>query len=244
VAKTKGLEVIEPELQIVTAPALAGSAAGLVTALITEAVQERGRCRFGLAGGSTPEPLYEQLALGQLPWAAIDCYWGDERVVEPDDPASNYAMVQRSLLDKVDVPPRNIHRIHGELAPDAAARAYTEVLGDQPLDVLLLGMGGDGHTASLFPETPALMNSDERVVATTSPVPPFYRISLGLRAINEARVVVLLVAGAGKAARLAEVHTQITSGVLLLPAARVQPTRGRLIWLIDTAAATKLEISQ
>jgi 6-phosphogluconolactonase len=235
--------VVEPELHIVTGPALAGTAAELVATLITEAVRERGRCRFGLAGGSTPQPVYEQLA-GRLPWQAIDWYWGDERMVEPDDAASNYAMVQRCLFGGVDAPPENIHRIHGELATDAAVRAYTELLGDQPLDVLLLGMGGDGHTASLFPDTPALANTEARVIATTSPVAPFGRITLGLRAINETRVVVLLVAGAGKATRLAEVHRQITSGVPLLPAALVQPTHGRLIWLIDTDAAEKLEKSQ
>jgi 6-phosphogluconolactonase len=240
--------VVEPEIVTVPASDFATVAADTIADLVNEAVGSRGRCRVGLAGGGTPAPIYELLSapplVGRMPWSEIEWYWGDERAVPPDDPGSNYAMVRRCMLDAVDVLPRNVHRIRGELGAPAAADAYSQVLGDDPIDVLLLGMGGDGHTASLFPDSPGPDEDAARVCATTSPVAPFDRVSLTFGAINSARVVVFLVAGGGKAARLAEVRAQQTGGNPALPAARVQPAGGRLIWLLDAAAAENLEESR
>lgn len=229
------------ELCIFDPDAWAERSAAALAGLITDAIAARGSCRVALAGGGTPAPVYQRLATADLDVAKVRWFWGDERAVPPDDDSSNYAMARRTLLDPIGASFDNVHRMRGELAPDAAVADYVEQLGEAPIDVMLLGMGGDGHTASLFPSTD--MSGDARVLATRSPKPPPQRISLGLRAINEARVVVFLIAGAGKAARLAQVHGQITSGAAVLPAARVQPTRGRLIWLLDTAAAGNLEES-
>jgi len=231
---------VNPDIRVVPAGELAVSAAAELAAELARVVSLRGRCRLALAGGSTPAPVYERLAVSpRVPWASVDVFFGDERAVPADDAASNYAMAKRTLLDRAKLPAGNVHRIHGELAPAEAARAYAGVLGDEPLDVVLLGMGGDGHTASLFPDTPQL-DAAELVRATHSPVAPHDRISLGMAAINRARAVYFLVAGAGKATRLAEVRDQIAAAAPVLPAAHVQPQNGRLIWLIDSDAASSL----
>ncbi len=232
-----------PDLRIFSSDEWSAEAAALLAADIEEVVAERGRCRLALAGGSTPVPVYQHLAAPplstRLPWAEVEVFFGDERAVPPDDPSSNYAMAREALLDPLAIEADNVHRIRGELPPAEAARAYAQELGDAPLDIVLLGMGGDGHTASLFPGTPEL-DSGERVRVTRSPVPPTERVSLGLPVLKGARKVYFLVSGAGKAARLAEVKAQIDDGAPVLPAARVQPTNGLLIWLLDDEAAAKL----
>jgi len=149
-------------------------------------------------------------------------------------------MVHDELLARVPIPERNIHRIEGERSPDDAARRYEETLGDEPLDVVLLGMGEDGHTASLFPDTPGLGRHKERVIATVAPAAPVHRVSVTLRAINEAVAVRFWISGAAKAEPVAEVFQQIQSGIPKLPAARVHPRSGGLLWLVDAAAAEKL----
>ncbi len=206
------------------------------------ATERRGAARLALAGGGTPRPLYERL--GSLPWrdridwARTELFWGDERCVPPDDPGSNYAMVREALLDRIPVPRGNIHRIRGELGPDAAAVEYAGVLGGVPLDLVLLGMGADGHTASIFPDTAVADAERERVLATRSPDPPRDRVSLGLGTLNAAREVAFLVLGGGKAARVAQVLRPSTAP---LPAARVRPTRGALHWFLDALAARDLD---
>ncbi len=231
-----------PELRIVNPDELAQAAAAAVAEQLTNAVSRLGRARLALAGGGTPRPTYHALAtsphLEEVPWADVDVYFGDERCVPAEDPSSNFRMAQEALLSHVAIPASNIHRIRGELAPEDSARAYARVLGDTPLDIVLLGLGGDGHTASLFPETPLM--SDKSVLATQSPIAPHRRVSLGLGPINAANVVIFLVAGVGKAERVAEIHAQIASGKPVLPAAYVQPVHGRLIWFLDTHAASML----
>jgi len=228
-----------PDVRVFSSDELSNAAATVLAADIKEVVTARGRCRVALAGGGTPVPVYQRLAWAPLatsvPWASVDLFFGDERAVLPDDPASNYAMVKGALLDHIDIPAANVHRIHGELPPEEAARAYVELLGDRPLDIALLGMGDDGHTASLFIGTPDLDIAP--VFVTHSPVPPANQVTLSLGVLNHARAVYFLVTGAGKAARLAEVKRQIESGAPELPAARVQPSEGRLVWLIDEPAA-------
>ncbi len=233
---------MEPDVRVFSPDQLSTAAATLLAAEIKEVVAARGRCRFALAGGGTPVPVYQRLAWAPLatsiPWESVEMFFGDERAVRLDDPGSNYAMVKGSLLDHISIPAENVHRIHCELPPEEAARAYAEVLGDEPLDITLLGMGDDGHTASLFPGTPDL-DGGAPVRVSQSPIPPTDRVTLSLRVLNRSRAIYLLVAGATKAARLAEIKRQIESGAPVLPAARLQPTDGRLVWLIDQPAAAQ-----
>lgn len=223
---------------------LASGAAKDLVDCVESAIREGGRCRIAMAGGSTPRPVYRRVAepglASRIEWDRVDVFWGDERCVAPTDPASNYRLVHDELLARVPIPADNVHRIEGERSSDDAARAYEEILGDEPLDVILLGMGSDGHTASLFPDTPGLGRHELRVVATVSPLAPVDRISLTLRAINEAAAVRFWVSGASKAEPVAEVFRQLESGTPQLPAARVQPHSGRLCWFVDDAAAERL----
>ena len=240
------MSVAKPNIRYyANASALAEAAARLISERIMRYVEERGDCRLALAGGTTPRPVYQRLVQADLAatvdWAHVHVFWGDERCVRPDDDASNYRLAYSELLSHVPVIESNVHRIEGERGSIAAARRYVEILGNQPLDLVLLGMGGDGHTASLFPDTPDLATS-ERVIPTLSPVAPVDRVSISLREINEAREVYLLVSGADKRERLAEVLQQIEAGWPTLPAARVQPRSGLLFWLTDAAAAGHLAV--
>jgi 6-phosphogluconolactonase len=197
-----------------------------------------------VAGGSTPRPIYRLVAeprlASRIAWEKVQVFWGDERCVPPADPASNYRMVHDVLLSRVAIPARHIHRIEGERPPAEAARAYEEVLGDAPLDLILLGMGEDGHTVSLFPDTPGLGQSESRVIATTAPFAPVDRVSFTLRTINEAGAVRFWVAGAAKADALAEVFRQYAGKSPTLPAARVNPRSSALCWFVDAAAGERL----
>jgi 6-phosphogluconolactonase len=159
------------------------------------------------------------------------------------DAASNFRMASEALLGRVPIPPSNVHRVEGELPPVEAAMRYEAVLGDAPLDLVLLGMGDDGHVASLFPGGPELASSDRRVVTSRAPVAPHDRVSLALSVICDARVVALLVTGAAKAARLREVHDERARGEPRLPAARVAPQGGGLHWFLDAAAASLLPLA-
>ena len=237
--------VVSPTIRrFVDAAALADAVAVEVVERIGQAIAERGDCRLAVAGGSTPRPVYERLAepglAERVDWTRTHLFWGDERAVPPNHEKSNYRMVDETLLRHIRIPKANVQRIAGELDAGAAARQYAETLGEKPLDLVLLGMGGDGHTASLFPGTSALAQTTSRVLSTKSPVPPIDRVSLSLRALNEARTVLFMVAGASKADRLAEVLHQITTGSPSLPAAMVQPRSGALLWLVDASAAARL----
>jgi 6-phosphogluconolactonase len=230
-----------------TPPALVERAAQLFSQTAAQAIQEHGRFAVALSGGSTPRALYARLATLQLPWQAIHLFWGDERCVPPDHPDSNYRMTAESLLDQILIPPENIHRIPGELPPEQAAEAYEQDLraffGDSPrFDLVLLGMGDDGHTASLFPGAPALAESVRWAVATEHTAPPLplvSRVTLTFGVFNAACRVVFLVSGSGKAPRLAEIQRGGSS----LPAAHIQPQDGELLWLMDSDAAFQLTCS-
>lgn len=241
------MSLVKPNIRCYdSASALVESAARFIAERIMQHVTERGICRLALAGGNTPRPVYLRLAQADLAttidWTRVHIFWGDERCVPPDDDANNYRMAYSALLSHTPVIESNVHRIEVERGSTAAAQRYAEILGNKPLDVVLLGMGADGHTASLFPDTPHLATS-ERVFPTVSPVAPVDRVSISLRQINEAREVHLLVSGSDKSERLAEVLQQIETGRPILPAARVQPQSGQLYWLCDTAAAQRLAIS-
>jgi 6-phosphogluconolactonase len=224
--------------------AVASAAAEHLAESARRASAERGKFRVALSGGNTPRLLYQRLALPALgaavDWSRWEIFFSDERCVPPDHPDSNYRMANDAWFARVPLPASNVHRIAGELDPAEAAARYAVELGEHPLDLVLLGIGEDGHTASLFPGNAALAEREQRVVAVTSPVPPPQRISLSFRALNEARAALFLVTGASKSQRLAEVLAERVSaagaGEGLLPAARVKPRTGVVHFYVDQAA--------
>jgi 6-phosphogluconolactonase len=201
--------------------------------------------RIATSGGTTPQFVYEALASStfrdHIDWSRWHVFFGDERAVPRDDARSNYRLVNDALLSKVTIPARQVHRMEADRADlDAAAAAYSALLeseGGVPprLDVVLLGIGPDGHTASLFPGSPALAVVDAWATRGHAPVEPAERITVTLPVLNAAAHVAFLVIGAGKRDAL--------RGVLegSVPAARVRPDRGELLWFVDAAAARSLD---
>lgn len=241
-----------PELiTLPDADAVASRAAEIVVATALQAVMERNRFTWVLSGGSTPERLYKLLAQSpyreQMPWEETFVFVGDERFVPEEDPAHNFSMARRALLDHVPVPTANRYPIETYL-PSAAdvADEYANRLRDFfegeaiTFDLVLLGLGDDGHTASLFPGKPALDETDRAVVASEPGVlpPPVERITLTYPVLNAARNVLFLVTGEKKREPLAQVLSGEAS-VAETPAAGVQPVAGTLTFLVDEAAATK-----
>jgi 6-phosphogluconolactonase len=215
------------------------------------AVDERGRFSVALAGGNTPRNVYSLLAEEhkQLPWDRVHVFFGDERHVPPQHPDSNFHMASESLLSKVPIPDKNVHRIRAELSPNSAAQEYEEQLrgyfhlttNDWPrFDLVLLGLGDDGHTASLFPGTAALRESSCTVAANWVEKLQSFRITLTLPVLNHAAEVVFLVSGEVKAKILNDV---VRPGAKKYPAQMVQPQDGRLLWLADQDAARLLRFA-
>ena len=211
-----------------------------------KAAAEEGRFALLLSGGQTPRRLYALLGSPEyrdrLEWTRTHLFWGDERAVPLSDPKSNYRMVAETLLSRIQIAEENIHRIRTELPPEEAAVSYERELheffaGPPGFHLALLGMGADGHTASLFPGSPALHERKRLVVATAQG--NIRRISLTLAALNAAREVLFLVSGAAKAPALAAALEGPLNSEL--PAALVQPASGQLVWLVDRAAAKGLE---
>jgi 6-phosphogluconolactonase len=225
--------------------ATARAAAAAVAARIASAVAGRGTFSLVLAGGSTPKRAYELLAETQagLPWKSVHVFWGDERCVPPDAPDSNYAMAKAALLDRVPIPAANVHRIRGELGAAPAAddcekglRTHFGGAAAPAFDLVLLGMGEDGHTASLFPGNPALAEAARWAVPVeTTAKAPRWRVSLTLPALSAADEAMFLVTGAGKRAVLADIAANPDSAPARYPAAAVRA--GRVTWFIDAAAA-------
>jgi 6-phosphogluconolactonase len=232
---------------------LSRAAADELAAIARAAVGARGRCAFALSGGSTPRHLFELLAsagLDALPWEHIDLWWGDERHVPPDHADSNYRMAREALIAPLGLGDSHVHRVAAELDAEAAARGYERelvgALGSPPIfDVVLLGIGPDGHTASLFPGTPALDEVARWVVANPVDSPVTHgktiRITLTPVAINAARHVRFLVAGADKAEILAEI-LEGPREPARLPAQIV--AGADVVWLVDAGAAAKLRGGQ
>ena len=237
-----------------TAAATAEAAAQLFTDAATEAVNRRGLARIAISGGSTPKAMFTLLAdpaqpfLKRVPWEKLDLYWVDERCVPPDNAESNYRMTREALLSKVPLAAERIHRMEGELDPEIAAARYESTIrntfrlegAETPtFDLILLGMGEDGHTASLFPHTEALNEMSRIVVPNHVPQKDTWRITLTWPVINQGRKVAFLIEGAGKA--------QVLHDVLLgpyqpetYPSQIIRPAGGSLTLLLDTAAAAKL----
>lgn len=221
--------------------ALAAGLAARLAPVIADIARRRGLCHLALAGGKTPRAMYTRLAHeAAIDWSRVAIQFGDERMVEPDDPSSNYLMACESLLAAIETAPAAVDRIHGELGPDAAAEHYDVLLRRDGLpDVALLGMGDDGHVASLFPGT--VVNHGVYAMPTISPIAPFERVSMTFSALAHAEMIVLIVSGTAKAERLAEVWQQIVSGKPTLPAARVAAhSDGRVEWHVDEDAAAFL----
>jgi 6-phosphogluconolactonase len=252
---------MKPEIRIVEdAAALARAAATEFARLATDAVNTKNLFSVLLSGGSTPESLYALLATepwrSQLPWNAIHFFWGDERQVPPDDANSNFRMAYEAMLSKAPVAAENIHRIRGEETdPALAAQEYEHELqsffhltaGQLPrFDLVLLGLGNDGHTASLFPDTTALHERDRLdhrlVVANWVAKLNAWRLTLTLPVLNNASRVMFLVSGAEKA----NILRAVLDGDRLefpaqYPAQLIRPSGGTLLWLVDRAAVASLE---
>ncbi len=232
--------------------ALSRAAAARVATTLRSAIEAKESCIVALSGGNTPRRLYQVLAEEhgtRVAWDRVRVFWGDERYLPPDDLWSNYRLAREALLDRVPIPAANVHRMPTEDPdPGVAARAYEEVLrshlGPRPrFDLVLLGLGVDGHVASLFPGSPALVEERQWVMPVEVPVPPVHRLTLTLAAINCAEQVFFLVLGAEKAAALA----QAVMGPVepwRYPASAVRPADGTVIWWVDEAAAARLHHSR
>jgi 6-phosphogluconolactonase len=192
---------------------------------------------IALSGGSTPGPAYELAAQREPDWSGVTLWWGDERCVPPEDERSNYRLVRETLLERLERPPHAVHRIRGELSPQQAAEEYDRLLDGVRLGLAFQGMGPDGHTASLFPGSPALEERERRAVA--APHADIERVTLTLPVLTGARQVVYLVLGAEKADAVARAFG--TEPDPALPAARLRSRDGETIVLLDRAAAAKLD---
>ena len=233
---------------VADADALATHAADHFIELVSDAKAQREIVHVALAGGSTPRAMNALLAASprreKVDWAAIHFFFGDERCVPPDHPDSNYRMTRETLFDPLDIDPSHVYRVMGENEPEAAALAYDGVLlkelGELPVfDIVYLGMGPDGHTASLFPGTIKNLDLRRRCVANFVPKFETYRITITPRVINAARHVTITAGGAEKAESLAAV-LEGPRDTDKYPVQLVSPVNGELHWYIDRAAGAKL----
>jgi 6-phosphogluconolactonase len=237
-----------------TAPDVAAAAADLFASTAATAATARGVARVAISGGGTPKAMFALLAdrsapyFARIPWDKLELFWVDERCVPPTDSDSNYRMTSEAMLSKVPLPAAQIHRMEGELDPETAASRYEAELrtafrlegAETPVfDLVLLGMGDDGHTASLFPHTAALNEIAKLVVANHVPQKDTWRITLTSPVINAARSVAFLIEGAAKADVLAEVLLGPRDPESW-PSQLIRPESGALTFLLDTAAAAKL----
>ncbi|HSM56779.1 MAG TPA: 6-phosphogluconolactonase [Candidatus Sulfomarinibacteraceae bacterium] len=232
------------------------AAAAYVQQRAEQAIAQRNRFYFVLSGGGTPRPLYRLLASPtyrhSFPWAQTHLFWSDERTVSPTDPESNYGMVRDLLLNHVDVPHERIHRVRGELEPALAAEAYEQELLSLAengnawphFDLVLLGLGSDGHTASLFPGSTHPVREAQPVLAVTASYGgrPAGRVTLTPPALNDARNILFLVSGSEKAGAVAAT-LQGPRNPSKYPAQRIHPADGAVTWFVDRDAAAKLDMT-
>jgi 6-phosphogluconolactonase len=234
--------------------ALIEAEAERIVTIASESIAMRGRCLLALAGGSTPRPLYQRLAeplyASRVDWSRTHLFWGDERCVPPYHPDSNYRMTREALIEHVPLPPENVHRIQGEKDPSEGAADYERVLrhffGAGPIptrsfDLVLLGMGADGHTASIFPGTAAVSEENLWAISVHVERPhPMWRVTLTPMVFNASGNVTFLVTGSDKATRLEEVLEEADGRATPPPARLIRPTRGELHWMVDAAAGASL----
>ncbi len=242
-----------PEVHILpNETAAAAEVAAFLSRTITTTLQTQPLFRLVLSGGSTPRTLYRTLAAtpwaSHIPWPRMQFWFGDERAVPPDHAESNYAAAASALFGPLGIPDGQIFRMHGEWEPEEASRDYESrvrktLLNEPPtiptFDTILLGLGEDGHTASLFPNSPALAEQTRLIVPSVSPVGTAKRMTMTYPVLNHARIVLFLVTGAKKAAIVKRILEQ-AGGDPPLPAARIRPTNGQLLWYLDDAAAAHL----
>jgi 6-phosphogluconolactonase len=251
-AVTTGADADRRIVVAADAEALAAATEGTLRNAIAQAIAARGRAWIALAGGRTPRAVYERLAQAGTPaidWTKVHVAFGDERLVPPDHVDSNYGMARAALLSRVPIPDAQIHRIHGELPTsgaaasaygDALAGAFTLAPGSMPVfDVVLLGIGADGHTASLFPGTAALHEQACLAIGVKAPAAPVDRVTLTFPVLNAARAVVILTAGADKAVAVARALAD-DGDVETCPVRGIRPPGGRVTWHLDRAAASSL----
>jgi 6-phosphogluconolactonase len=229
--------------------ALSRGAAEFLVKVARDAVVMRGHFSVALSGGGTPRPTYELLAQpffrDQVDWDKVHIFWGDERCVPWDDPRSNARMAREAWLAHVPIPAGQVHPMDCLPVPEEGARRYEALLrayfggGEPRFDLILLGLGENGHTASLFPGEPALTETERWVAPVYVPEQDLHRLTLTAACINQTRVVVFLVAGAAKAAVVREV-IQGPRDPLRLPAQLIHPAGGELLWLIERTAAAEL----
>lgn len=239
-----------PEIQVFAdSPALIAAAAELIVRQAQAAVADHGSCSLALSGGSTPKALYAALAQAPLrdrmPWQQMLLFWGDERYVLPDQPDSNQLMARSAMIDHVPIPATQVYPPPVSGDPHADAASYETTLratlpGSPPrIDLLLLGMGPDGHTASLFPDTAALHEHERLFVANYVAKLNSWRLTMTYPLLNGAALALFLVAGADKAEMVQRV-LRPTPDAAPFPSQLVRPTHGRLIWMLDQAAAVQL----
>ncbi|WNG33593.1 6-phosphogluconolactonase [Archangium violaceum] len=219
---------MRPAPIVVEKEALGREGADWVARELNAALARGGRASLALSGGSTPGPVYRELTTRDVPWERVDFYFVDERFVPPDHPESNYLLAEEALFKPLSVPPQHIFRMQGERADREQAASDYEKLLPPVLDVVVLGMGEDGHTASLFPGNSALQEKERRVLAVVGPKPPPWRMTLTLPVLRSARKVLGLVSGAGKR----DMVRRVLAGENL-PAAQVEQAQ----WMMDRAAA-------
>lgn len=225
-------------------------AAELFVSQSVQSIADRDHFLVALNGGSTPNRLFQLLATDfrkRVDWSKVQVFWGDERCVPPDDPGSSYGQARETLLKHVAIPEMNIHRVEGELGPVGASVDYAVTLKrfassptDWPrFDLVYLGMGEDGHTASLFPGSPVEVSKPTMPVTAHYQDRPANRVTLTPVVFNDARMIAFMATGEKKAQTLAEVLSDRYNPELY-PAQRIHPTNGRLTWLVDEAAASRL----
>jgi 6-phosphogluconolactonase len=220
-----------------------------IVANVKDAVAKRGKFGIALSGGHTPEKLYSMWAStdryrNETPWNLVHIFWGDERYVGPDDPLSNYRMTRETLLSHVPIPAENVHPVPTQLpTPQATAEAYSGELkkffgnSAPAFDVTLLGIGPEGHTASLFPNSPALEEKTRWVMSVVAPATPPHRITFTPVVLNQSRNTYFLAAGKDKRPILDAIRAEPDDKLSDYPAARIRPADGRVLWFLDSAAA-------
>jgi 6-phosphogluconolactonase len=238
---------LHPNIEVYqSAVELEQNAAEKFILMINKAIEERGVCFVALSGGETPRPVYRLLGTAlmkdRVEWDRVHLFFTDERSVLTTDLQSNYGMINRELISHINIPPKNVHRIEGEKKPEIAAADYERELREKfnnkivRFDVVLLGLGEDGHTASIFPGTEVVEEEKAFVAAVFVPRLDSWRVTLTLSSINNARNVLLLVSGKKKAGIVQQI-LKAPSPVNNLPATMVRPVKGKLCWMLDEDAA-------